>query len=109
MLCLLFAAFISLFALDVFDGSHGVWQTILALIMHLIPTAILLGLLAVCWRWEWIGAVAFPGLGFLYVVMFWGRFHWPAYALIAGPLMLLGILFWAAWRVRKSGLAAATD
>ncbi len=101
ILCLLFAAFISLFALDVFDGSHGFWQTALALTMHLIPTAILLGLLAFSWRWEWIGAVVFPGLGLLYIVTAWGRFRWPTYALIAGPLVLLGVLFLASWRMKK--------
>jgi len=47
MLCLLFAAFISLLALDVFDGHQGFWQTALALTMHLIPTGILLTILAV--------------------------------------------------------------
>jgi hypothetical protein len=102
ILCLLFAAFISIFALDVFDGSQGFWQTALALMMHLIPTAILLLLLAICWRWEWIGAVVFPGLGLFYIVNFWGRFHWSAYAFIAGPLFLLGLLFFANWRVSEA-------
>ncbi len=101
ILCLLFAAFISVFALDVFDGSHGLWQTVLALIMHLIPTAIVLGLLALCWRWDWIGAAVFPMLGLLYIVMFWGRFPWPTYALMTGPLVLLGVLFFASWRMKK--------
>lgn len=96
ILCLLFAAFISLFALDVLDGSHGFLQTALALIMHLIPTAILLVLLAVAWRWEWVGAVVFPGLGLPYIVMAWGKFPGSVYALIAGPLILVGILFWVA-------------
>lgn len=103
ILCLLFAGFISLFALDVFDGEHGFWQTALALLMHLVPTAVLLGLLAVCWRWEWVGAVVFPALGLLYL---WsGRVHWSAYVLISGPLFLLGILFFLSWRMRKSGPA----
>jgi hypothetical protein len=99
ILCLLFTAFISVFALDVFDGSKGFWETAIALMMHLIPTAILLLLLAISWRWEWIGAVVFPSLGLFYIVMAWGRFHWSAYAFIAGPLFLLGVLFLACWRV----------
>jgi hypothetical protein len=107
ILGLLFAAFISLFALDVFDGRHGFWETALALAMHLIPTAIFLVLLALSWRWEWIGGVGFPALGLLYVVGFWGRFHWSAYALIAGPLFLLGILFLLNWS-RRAELHART-
>jgi hypothetical protein len=97
---LLFAGFTSLFALDVFEGNHGFWPTLLALVMHLVPTFILLLLLAVAWRWELAGAVAFTGLAIFYLVAFWGRFHWSAYALISGPLFLLGALFLLSWRRR---------
>jgi hypothetical protein len=102
VLSLLFATFISIFALDVFNESHGFWQTALALLMHLIPTIILLALLAVSWRWEWVGGVVFPALGLIYLVNSWGRFHWSAYVLIAGPLFLLGTLFLLSWRQRKN-------
>jgi hypothetical protein len=100
ILGLLFAAFISIFALDVFDEHHGFWETALALGMHLIPTAILLVLLALSWRWGWIGAVLFPALGALYLVNFWGRFPWSVYAIISGPMFLLGILFLLNWIFR---------
>jgi hypothetical protein len=109
VLCLLFAAFISLFALDVFEESHGVWRTTVALLMHLIPTFILLALLALSWRWDWVGGVVFPGLGIFYLVAFWGRFHWSAYALIAGPLFLVGTLFLLSWRQRKNVQPAQTS
>jgi hypothetical protein len=102
VLCLLFAAFISLFAFDVFGESRGFWQTVLALLMHLIPTAILLAVLAVSWRWEWVGGVLFPALGVFYLVTCWGRFHWSAYVVIAGPLFLVGALFLLNWRQRKT-------
>lgn len=101
ILVLLFAAFISLFALDVFHEHHGIWNTALALAMHLIPTALLLILLALAWRWEWVGSIAFPALGVFYLVRFWGRFHWSAYVLIAGPLMLIGTLFLLNWTRRR--------
>jgi hypothetical protein len=101
VLCLLFAAFLSMFALDVFNEARGFWPTLGALFMHLIPTWILLILLALSWRWEWVGAVAFPALGIFYLVNFWGRFHWSAYALISGPLILLGVLFLLSWRQRR--------
>lgn len=97
ILCLLFAAFISIFALDVFDGHSGFLETALALATHLIPTAALLLVLALSWRWEWVGAAIFPALGLFYLVAFAGRFHWSAYALIAGPLFLLGTLFLINW------------
>ncbi len=106
VLCLLFAGFISLFALDVLGGGHGFWETVLALLMHLVPTALVLILLAVSWRWEWIGGVAFPALGLLYLINFWGKFHWSAYALIAGPMFLVGALFLVNWRCRETLHAA---
>lgn len=102
ILGIVFAGFISIFALDVFEGHHGFWPTLIALAMHLIPTGILLLLLAVAWRWEWTGAVSFIGLAGFYLVAFWGRFHWSAYALISGPLVVLGILFLISWRLRAA-------
>ena len=97
ILCLLFAVFLSLFALDVFDQGYGFWETVLALLMHLIPTGIVLVVLAVSWRWERIGAILFMALGIWYLLTAWGRFHWSAYVVISGPLLLIGVLFLASW------------
>jgi hypothetical protein len=101
ILCILFAGFISLFALDVFGEGYGFWKTILALLVHLIPTWITLIVLAISWRREWVGGVGFSALGLTYLVMFWGRFQWSAYALISGPLFLIGILFLLNWHCRR--------
>jgi len=97
ILCLLFAAFLSLFALDVFDQGYRGSETVLALLMHLIPTGIVLVVLAVSWRWERIGAILFMALGIWYLLTAWGRFHWSAYVVISGPLFLVGVLFLASW------------
>lgn len=100
IICLLFAAFISLFALDVFEEHHGFWNTLVALSLHLIPTAVVLLILATAWRWEWVGSLTFPALGVFYIIQFWGKFPWPTYAIIAGPLFLLGGLFLVGWLKR---------
>jgi hypothetical protein len=100
ILCVLFAVFISLFALDVFGEGYGFWETIVALLMHLIPTGIVLITLAIAWRWEWIGAILFVALGVWYLVMAWGKFDWITYLLIAGPLFLVGALFLVNWLYR---------
>src|SRR5690242_14487442 len=105
VLCLLFAGFISLFAVDVFGEHQGFWNTAIALLMHLIPTGILLAILALSWRWEWVGSLLFTGLGAVYLIAFWGRFHWSAYVVISGPLFLLGILFFLG-RTKRSELRA---
>ena len=100
ILCILFAVFVSLFALDVFGEGYGFWGTILALLMHLIPTGVILIVLAISWRWEWVGGVLFIALGVLYMVMFRGRSHWSAYLVISGPLFLVGVLFLINWLYR---------
>ena len=101
ILTILFAAFISIFALDVFGEGYGFWKTILALLMHLIPTGIILIVLAMSWRWEWVGAILFTALGAFYLTKFWGRFHWSAYLCISGPLFLIGVLFLLNWRYKR--------
>jgi len=101
VLTILFAGFISIFAMDVFEGHHPLGQVLLALAMHLIPTGVVLVSLAIAWRWEWVGAVLYAGLGVVYVVWAWGRFSWDVYALIAGPLLLVGLLFLVGWRYRS--------
>jgi hypothetical protein len=100
ILCLLFAGFLSIFALDVFSEDHGFWQTVVALLMHLIPSAIVVVLLAIAWRWEWVGAYVFAALGVLYLLMAWGRFPLSVYFTIAGPLFLIAGLFLANWLLR---------
>jgi hypothetical protein len=101
VLGVLFAVFISLFVLDVFGAGYGFWETIATLLIHLIPTAIVLVVLAIAWRWEWMGAILFVGLGLWYIIMAWGRFEWITYLLIASPLFLVGALFLANWLVRS--------
>jgi hypothetical protein len=66
-LSIAFIAFLSLFALDVFDEHLGFWQTALALTVHLIPMFALIAVLVLAWQWEWIGAALFAAAGLLYV------------------------------------------
>jgi hypothetical protein len=91
------AVFLSLFALDVFGEHLGYWKTILALAIHLTPTWMVLGVLAIAWRWEWVGAILFNVLALAYLVTVRGRFHWSAYVVISGPLCLAGVLFLLNW------------
>ncbi len=73
VLCLLFAVFLGLFALDVFNEGYGFWKTILALFIHLIPTWIVLGVLAISWRWGWASALLSVCVVAWYVISTWGR------------------------------------
>ena len=104
-LSILFIAFLSLFALDVFGEQLGFWQTVLALAMHLIPSFVLIIALILAWRWEWIGAVLYAAAGLLYVVWVVSmsrpvpptvRLIWAL--TIAGPAFLIAGLFLVNWR-----------
>jgi len=100
ILCVLFAVFLSLFAFDVFGEGLSFGETILALLMHLVPVYIVVIVLVIAWRWEWVGAILFNALAVFYVVWAWGRFHWSAYLGISGPLVLVGVLFLFNWIYR---------
>lgn len=100
ILCILLAILLSVFSLDVLGEGYGFWETILALLMHLIPTGIIVTVLVISWRWEWVGGVLFTVLAALYVITTWGRMHWSAYVMISGPLFLTGVLFLINWLCR---------
>ena len=87
------AAFLSIFAADVFGEGYTFWETITALFMHLVPTYVVVIVLAVAWRWELTGALLFVGLGVFYIVWAWGLFPWVNYLTISGPLFVTGALF----------------
>lgn len=97
ILCILFGLFLSLFASDVFGEGYGFWETILALLIHLVPVYIVVIVLVISWRWEWVGAILFFGLGLFYLFQTWGQEHWSAYLAISGPLVLIAVLFLLNW------------
>jgi hypothetical protein len=102
VLCIAFAAFIAIFAMDVFQEGVPAWQVAVALLMHLLPTFVVLLVLALSWRREWAGGALFIALGLLYLL--WARnkpfFGWDVVLLIAAPLFLVGVLFLLNWRYR---------
>lgn len=97
ILCILFAVLVSLFALDVFNNDYEVGKTVLTFSIHLIPTFIILLILILSWRWEWIGGISFIALGIYYIYSSLERFQLSAYLLVSGPLFLIGVLFLINW------------
>jgi hypothetical protein len=92
---LLVAGFLALFALDAFNEGSFV-AALPAFAIHLIPSLLVLTVVAVAWKFEWIGAIAFIGLAVLYAIMVRGRLDWIV--AISGPLALVGVLFLVSWR-----------
>ena len=95
ILCIAFAVFLGLFALDVFNEHLGFWKTLLALAIHLVPAVLVVLVLALSWKWEWVGAVCFAALGILYAASV--RVNLVSKLAISGPLFLLAALFLANW------------
>jgi hypothetical protein len=100
---ILVAMFLGLFALDAFEGGSFL-AGLPAFAIHLIPSFLVLAVVAIAWKFEWVGAIAFLGLAVAYAVMVRGRVDWVA--VISGPLVIVGLLYLAAWR-RHGELHAA--
>ena len=92
ILGILFAMFLSMFALDVFSEGYSLGETILALLIHLIPTYFVIMALVIAWRRDRVGAILFIALALFYLVMSRGK-GW----IIAGTLFLIGVLFLLNW------------
>ncbi|MBI3208980.1 MAG: hypothetical protein HYZ37_08780 [Candidatus Solibacter usitatus] len=100
-----FSGFLSLFAIDVFGENLGLWQTLLALLMHLLPSLVLLLTLVLAWKWEWVGAGVTAALGILFLWWNYTVRHNAASAvlMIAGPLFLISGLYLNNWIQRVRG------
>lgn len=99
VLGMLYAVFLGMFALDVFGEGYGVGKTALALLIHLLPTAVVVAVLVISWRREWLAGVVFFVAGLLYAFSTQGHLSWILG--ISGPLWLIGVLFIVSWFHRR--------
>ncbi|MCL5666558.1 MAG: hypothetical protein M1383_02210 [Patescibacteria group bacterium] len=97
---ILFVLFLSLFALDVFEGSSG-WGTVAALLVHLLPALVLLAAIIISWKHAWTGAAAFFAFAACYVFLAGLHRPWQWYAFIPFPAVVIGIFFLADNRAAK--------
>lgn len=90
ILGIFFVAFVSIFALDVFDGHSGFWRIVFALVIHLIPSMVLVLVLLVSWKWPKLGGLGYLILGIIHLLITHGSlvFKLP----IAAPLFLLAAM-----------------
>lgn len=96
LLSIVFALFLSLFAFDVFEEGLSLDQVLLAFTLHLFPAIAVVTILLLAWRWEWVGVVLYTAAAALYSnLVLPGHPSWAA--VIAGPLLLLALLFLFSW------------
>ena len=100
VLGILFAAFVSLFAFDVFIEGITVWEAIGALLIHLLPVYALAIGVWLGWRREWIGAIAFGGFALWYVIISWGNFDPIGMSIMAGVPFLIALFYLFDWYYR---------
>lgn len=91
--------FISMFALDVFVPGEPWHRVAIALFMHLLPSFVLLAILVIAWRVEWLGGAIFVLAGLSPFALLSN----PAWVnlMLGGPFLLAGGLFLVSHRLRK--------
>lgn len=100
VICILYVScFLTLFALDEWSGQPRFWDKFQAVLIHLSPAVLIVAVLILAWKWEWIGAIVFSALGIAYMILVPGHPDWVLE--ISGPLFLIGILFFVSWLFRK--------
>lgn len=92
ILAILASLFPVVFSLDVFEADRPWTDALPALIIHNVPTYILLGILAVAWHSEWLGGLLY--LAAAIFMFFW--FGWGA-ALVILPVIIVGLLCLGHW------------
>lgn len=101
ILGVLYAVALLVFAADVFNHEQNIAQTFYDILLHLLPTAVILLIVFVAYNRPLIGAIIYLVLGLMYIITGWARMHWSAHVLIAGPLLLLSALYITAWKSNK--------
>lgn len=106
ILSIIFIAFLALFSLDIFGNGYTFWQTVVGLLMHNIPSIVLLIVLLISWKHEIVGGITFIIASFAYIALQTLRYQFEWYMIswsliIAGPAFLIGILFLVNWFKKK--------
>ena len=113
IICILAILFISMFAANSFTPELTFWQQIGDFIMHLIPSFILIALLIVAWKWEYIGGIIFIvislGMSPFVFMLNYNRNHSIGMSLgiimaITFPFVVVGILFIISHFMKKKNI-----
>lgn len=93
VLGILFIAFLSLFALDMFGGNKPLWEQIGGFLIHLIPNFILTLVLLIAWKKEKLGGILFILLSFVLAALTIASGNFLMISPLFLPLLLIGTLF----------------
>jgi hypothetical protein len=99
VLGILVCLFLSLFALDAFSPGKPLLDSIREFAIHVVPMLALLVVVALSWRWEWVGGAVFSVLALAYA--YWARHQLSWVVAISVPLFVVGMLFLLSWSQRR--------
>ena len=114
ILSILFICFITMFSLDVFEPGLSAGEIALGLLMHNIPSLVLIALLIVSWKHDLVGAIGYLCIALLYMgvlaysvitsgLPWYLMLSWNV--TIAGPALVIGILFFVRWKKQKKAVS----
>ncbi len=99
LISILAIGFVSIFSLDAFD--HGTFsEQLFDFMMHMIPTFVLIIILAIAWKWELIGGIIYVLLGVFISPLIYTN-SYLTIALITFPFFFAGLLFILSHFLRK--------
>jgi hypothetical protein len=99
-----------MFALDSFSPERTFWQNLGALLMHLIPSFVLIALLIFTWKWELFGGIVFAVIGLALSPFIYSHNLHMNHAvgkslgvllILTVPFIIVGILFIVSYFMKK--------
>lgn len=92
ILGVLYAAFISLFAFDVWGTGAGFWEELAGFLVHLMPAYFIVAALVIGWKNPWLGGILFIVLATAFGLIY-GWQETTTLLLLALPPTAIGLLF----------------
>lgn len=108
VLMIIYAIFISIFALDVLGAEYSVGELLVALFMHLIPTYLIVAFGIVAWRWPRWGGLLFILLAIGFTLFFNTYREVATLLLLSLPPLVIGILFLSSGSNRQKRIMTNT-
>lgn len=93
ILAIVFAAFISIFALDALDGHDSIWTQLWHILMHLILSFAVLAALWLAWYRRIFGGLLFMILGMVFTIHFGTWKETELFLMFSFPLFVAGLAF----------------
>ena len=111
ILSMVFISFLTMFSLDVFEPGLSFREILLGLIMHNIPSIIMILVLVIAWKWDLVGAISYFAVALIYLglvtfnvinaeLKWYLAISWSM--TIAGPAALIGVLYLIGWLKKRS-------